>query len=146
MKVANRRLKHNFQVLEKVEAGISLTGSEVKSIREGRVNLDEAFVRIRGGEAWLYNTNIPPYGPARGGQVEAGRPRKLLLHKDEILAIEQKVRQKRLTIVPVACYTRGRNIKLEIALAKGKKRFEKRQALKEKDIKREIQREIKSKT
>lgn len=145
MKVANRRLKHNFQVLEKVEVGISLTGSEVKSIREGRVNLDEAFVGIRGGEAWLYNTNIPPYGPARGGQVEAGRPRKLLLHKDEILAIEQKVRQKRLTIVPVACYTRGRNIKLEIALAKGKKRFEKRQALKEKDIKREIQREIKSK-
>ena len=145
MKVINRRARRDYELLEKLEAGISLSGPEVKSVKEGKIRLEEAFVRIRDGEAWLYNARIHPYRFADTKELDASRPRRLLLHKKEILALSQKIKQKRLTIVPVACYTRGRTVKLEIALARGKKKYEKRQALKKKDIEREIEQELRGK-
>jgi len=142
MRIFNRRAKRDFEVFEKVEAGIQLTGNEVKSVREGRIHLEEAFIRIKDGQAWVYNATIHPYRFSKDN-LEMGRPRKLLLHKSEILALEQKMKQKRLTLVPIVCYTKGRRIKLKIGLARGRKEFEKKQALKKKDISREVERELK---
>jgi len=145
VKVFNRRARRDYHLLEKVEAGVSLTGPEVKSVREGKIRLEEAFVRIRKGEAWLFNAQVHPYRFADTKDFDRSRPRRLLLHKKEILSLEQKIKKKRLTIVPVSCYTRGRRVKLEIALARGKKKYEKRQALKKKDIEREIERQTRGK-
>lgn len=142
MRVFNRRAKRDFEIFEKVEAGIQLTGNEVKSVREGRIHLEEAFVRIKDGQAWVFNATIHPYRFGKNN-LEVGRPRKLLLHRSEILSLEQKTKQKRLTLVPIACYTKARRIKLEIGLVRGKREFEKKQALKKKDISREIERELK---
>jgi len=145
MKIINRRAKQDFLLLEKFEAGISLAGPEVKSVKVGRLRLEEAFVRIKAGEAWLYNAQISPYTQAGRAKIDSSRPRKLLLHKNQILYLDQKVKQKKLTIIPITCYTTASGkIKLEIALARGKKKYEKRQALKKKDIEREIARELKN--
>lgn len=142
MKILNRRARHDYQLLEKIEAGISLAGPEVKSVREGKISLDEAFVRIKDGQAYLLNAHIHPYRFADIKDLDPRRTRKLLLHKKEILALEQKIKQKKLTIVPTACYTKGRRLKLEIALARGKKKYEKREAIKRRDVEREIEREL----
>lgn len=144
MKVFNRRVRRDYQLLEKFEAGISLLGPEVKSIKEGKISLDEAFVRIISGEAYLLNAHIHPYRFADTANLDPKRTRKLLLHQREIQSLEQKMKQKKLTIVPVACYTTNRRrVKLELALARSKKQFEKREAKRKKDIQREVEKELK---
>lgn len=142
-KIINRRASFDYQILEKFEAGVALTGQEVKSIKAGRFHLEHSFVQLKGGELWLLGANIPPYQPAMAGDYDPYRPRKLLLHKKEILNLSQKVKQRGLTIIPVSCYTKNNKIKLEIALAKGKKKFEKRKEIKKRDIQREIEKEFK---
>lgn len=145
MKIINRRARYDYQLLERIEAGIALTGPEVKSVRAGKMSLNESFVRIRDSEAWLINAHINPYPFARQEGYKPTRTRKLLLHKKEILALEKKTEQRKLTLVPVSCYTKGNKIKLEIALAKGKKKYEKKEAKRRKDLEREAEQEIRGK-
>lgn len=137
-KIINRRARFDYQLLEKFEAGIVLTGPEVKSVKAGQMSLSESFVRIRDGEAWLHHAHINPYSFADNRDYDPRRARKLLLHKNELLKLEQQTKQRGLTIVPVACYTKHQQIKLEIALAKGKKKYEKREAIKKRDLEREL--------
>jgi len=141
----NKKAFHDYTILEKYEAGIVLTGSEVKSLREGACNLKDSFVVIEDGEAWLYNFYIAPYKPAAKFGHDPTRKRKLLLHKKEILKLMGKVKEKGLTIVPLRVYFKNGKAKVEIALAKGKVKYEKREAMKEKDMKREIEKSFKGK-
>lgn len=145
MKIINRRARYDYNLLEKFEAGIALTGAEVKSVKAGKMSLGESFVRIRDGEAWLINAYINPYPFARQEDFDSKRTRKLLLHKSQILALEQKMKQRNLTLVPVSCYTKGNKVKVEIALAKGKKKYEKKEVKKKKDLEREVEQEIRGK-
>jgi len=145
MKVTNRRAKFDYELLEKIEVGIALTGAEVKSVKAGKISLNESFARIRDGEVWLHNAHIHPYPFADNRDYDPTRMRKLLLHKKEIVSLDQKMKQKKLTLVPVSCYTKGRNIKVKIALAKGKKEYQKREIKKRKDIEREVERELREK-
>ena len=144
MKILNRRVRRDYQLFETLEAGISLLGPEVKSIREGKMSLEEAFVRIKDGQAYLFNAHIHPYRFAETTSLDPVRARKLLLHKKEILVLEQKMKQKNLTMVPLACYTKGRKIKLELALAKGKRIYEHKEAIKRRDLAREAEMELKT--
>lgn len=142
MRIINRRAPYEYQLFDRIEAGISLLGSEVKSIKTGRLDLGSAFVRIKDQEVYLMNANIPPY---QGGVPEGytpNRSRKLLLVKSEIVSLETKAKQQKLTIVPTKVYTKGRLIKIEIALAKPKRKFEKREVKRRKDIDREAEREL----
>jgi SsrA-binding protein len=116
----NKKAFHDYAILEKYEAGIVLTGSEVKSLREGECNLKDSFVMIEDGEAWLYNCYIAPYKPAAKFGHDPTRKRKLLLHKKEILKLMGKVKEKGLTIVPLRVYFKNGKAKVEIALVKGK--------------------------
>lgn len=149
MKIVNRRAYHDYHILEKLEAGIHLTGPEVKSIKGGHMSLDGAFVRIIGSEAYLVNAQIFPYEfarpPAGGENYDPRRTRKLLLHKKETIALKTKTEQGGLTLVPISCYNKAGFIKLKIALAKGKKKYEKREALKKKDLQRQIEEELRGK-
>lgn len=142
MIIRNRRAPHDYQLFEKIEAGIALTGPEVKSIRQGKMSLEEAFVKIKTGEAFLYNAHIHPYQFADNRSYDPRRTRKLLLHKKELVALASKIKQKNLTLVPVSCYIKHGIIKIKIALAKGKKKYEKREAKKRKDIEREMEKEL----
>jgi SsrA-binding protein len=140
MKIFNKRARFDYQILEKIEAGISLTGGEARAARTGHINLTNAFVKIINKEAYLVNANIPvpdkrSYDPTA--------TRKLLLHKSQILDLLTKSKQKKLTIVPIAVYTKGHLIKLELALAKSKRVFEKREMQKKADIQRDIDLELK---
>jgi len=137
-KIVNKKAGFNYQILEKFETGIVLTGSEVKSIKEGRLKLEEAFVRIKDSEAWLLNAYIPPYSFSSDNRKDPRRERKLLLKKKELLKLKQQTEQKGLTLIPISCYNRHNKIKLEIALAKGKKKYEKRETIRKKDWKLEI--------
>lgn len=141
-KIVNRRAYYDYQLLEEFEAGIALAGPEVKSVKAGQMSLAESFVRIKDGEAWLHNAHIHPYPFADNRDYDPRRPRKLLLHKNELLKLAQQTKQKKLTIVPVSCYTKGQQIKLSIALAKGKRQFEKREAIKKRDLEREIKENV----
>lgn len=143
MKIVNRRARYNYKILEELEAGIVLTGAEVKSLRQGKGSLERAFARVKDGEVWLYNFVIPHYKHADPRQYDPTRPRKLLLHRREILALEQKMKGENLTIVPLVCYTTGRFVKVKIGLGKGKRKFEKREAKKRRDLEREAERELK---
>ncbi len=143
MKIFNRRAKFDYHLLDKFEAGVVLTGGEVKSVKAGHISLEGAFVQLRGGEAWLTNAHIHPYQFADNRVYEPRRSRKLLLKKNELLKMAQKTAAAGLTIVPIACYNKGSKIKVEIALAKGKKEYEKKEAMKKRDIDREIQAELK---
>ncbi len=140
----NRKARFDYEVLEKYEAGIELLGTEVKSVRGGRMSLEGAFVIVRGGEAFLINTNIPAYqiknAPANYDPL---RNRKILLTKKEIAELAGSEKNKSLTIVPISVYNKNRKIKVEIALVKGKKKFDKRETLKKRDTDREIRREFK---
>lgn len=143
MRILNRRAYHDYIIYEKVEAGIALTGSEVKSIKLGRADLKSSFVRLREGEAWLIGTNIQNY---TGSQAHrATRDRKLLLHKDQLISLTSKMKGRGLTLVPISLYTKGRLIKAELALGKGKKQYEKREAKRRKDLDRELEQEIRGK-
>jgi len=140
-KIANKKARFNFEVLEKVEAGIALTGSEVKSLRAGKASLAEAFALIRDGEVFLRDCNISPYPQAGYAQHKATRERKLLLHRREIRKLVGKVTQRGLTLVPLAMYFNERGIvKVLIALARGKTHGDKRSDIKDRDTKREIAR------
>ena len=141
MKITNRKARHKYQILEKVEAGIVLTGAEIKSIRASRADLSEAFARIRNGEVFLVNAFINPW---KGSQkfVDARRERKLLLHRKQILNWQGKIAGAKLTLVPLSIYIKGNLAKVELALAKSKAKFDKRAALKKKTIQRDIEREL----
>ena len=140
----NRKARFNYEFLEKYEAGIELLGVEVKSVRGGQMSLEGSFVIIRGGEAYLINANIPPYQVKNTPKdYDPLRNRKLLLTKKEIEELAGSEKNKSLTIVPVSVYNKNRKIKIEIALVKGKKKFDKRETLKKRDTDREIRREIK---
>ncbi|OGV89607.1 SsrA-binding protein [Microgenomates group bacterium RBG_19FT_COMBO_39_10] len=145
MKVVNRRARYDYSLLEKFEVGIALTGPEVKSVKASKLSLNEGFVKMIGGEAWLLNAYINPYPYADNRDYDPKRNRKLLLHKNELLKLSQQTKEKNLTIVPVSCYTKGRKIKLEIALARGKKKYDKREVKKRQAIEREIEQTLKDK-
>jgi len=144
-KIINRRAKYDYHLIEKFEAGIALSGAEVKSIKASKMSLTESFVKIIDGEAWLINAYVNPYPYADNRDYDARRNRKLLLHKNELLKLTQQTKEKGLTIVPVSCYTKGRKIKLEIALGRGKKKADRREAKRRKAIEREIQQTLKDK-
>jgi SsrA-binding protein len=140
----NRKARFNYEFLEKYEAGIELLGTEVKSVRRGQMSLEGAFVIIRGGEAFLINANIPPFQVKNAPKdYDPLRNRKLLLTKKEIAELAGSEKNKSLTIVPISVYNKNRKIKVEIALVKGKKKFDKRETLKKRDTEREIRREYK---
>jgi SsrA-binding protein len=138
----NRRAFHDYFIDERLEAGLVLTGSEVKSLRAGRVNLRDGFVRVDGKEAWLENVHISPYEQASYANHEPMRPRKLLLHRDEIATLIGKVRQKGYTMIPLRIYFARNRAKVEIGLARGKRLYDKRQAMAEADAKREMERAL----
>lgn len=142
MKLINRRAKFDYTILESFEAGIALTGEEVKSLKLGRGNLASSFVKIKAQEAWLLGVNIPPSGQSSLQNYDPTRARKLLLHKKQIISIETKSKQQKLTLLPLSLYTKGRLVKAQIAFAKGKKQFEKREAKKRKDIQRQTEKEM----
>ncbi|QQG40771.1 MAG: SsrA-binding protein SmpB [Candidatus Levyibacteriota bacterium] len=142
MKINNRRAFYDYQIFERFEAGINLLGSEVKAVRGGHADLTGSHVRITGSEAYLINAKIFPYKYARPENYDERRTRKLLLHKKEIIALKSKIEGQNLTIVPLSLYTNDHFIKLELALGKGKKKYEKKEAKKQKDIEREIASEI----
>ncbi|MBI2641835.1 SsrA-binding protein SmpB [Candidatus Roizmanbacteria bacterium] len=144
MKIVNRKFHRDYQELEKYEAGIALSGPEVKSVRMSRMRLEDSFVKILGSEAYLVNAQISLYERARIPGYDDRRTRKLLLHKKELIRLKTKLQSsKDLTIVPVSCYNKGDLIKLGIALAKGRKNLDKRRLEKNKDIRRREEREIK---
>jgi SsrA-binding protein len=136
----NRRAYHDYFVDEKYEAGIMLTGTEVKSVRGGRCNLRDGFVRIDGREAWLENVHISPYVQANVMNHEPMRPRKLLLHRKQIATLIGKVRQKGYTLIPLRVYFSRNHAKVEVGLCRGKREYDKREAIAERDAKREIAR------
>ncbi len=137
----NRKARFEYFLLETYEAGIALQGSEIKSIRAGQISLAEAYVQTDGKEAWLINAHIAPYEQANRFNHDPRRPRKLLLHKREIREIWNAVRQKGVTIVPVQVYLKEGKAKVEIAVAKGKKLYDKRHEIAKRDQSREIERE-----
>ncbi|MFA6519983.1 MAG: SsrA-binding protein SmpB [Candidatus Paceibacterota bacterium] len=140
----NRKARFNYEFLEKYETGIELLGTEVKSVRGGSMSLEGAFVIVRGGEAFLINANIPPFQPKNApADYDPLRNRKILLTKKEITELTGNEKNKSLTIVPISVYNKNRKIKLEIALSKGKKKFDKRENIKKRETDREIRREYK---
>jgi SsrA-binding protein len=138
----NRQASFRFNLLDRLEAGIVLTGTEVKSLRDGKAQLKDAYASVDDGELWLHNMHIPPYLPANRFNHDPERPRKLLLHKRELERMVERVKEKGLTIVPTRVYFSGRRAKVEIALAKGKDRFDKREAIRDREMKRDVQREL----
>ncbi|HZS42625.1 MAG TPA: SsrA-binding protein SmpB [Candidatus Paceibacterota bacterium] len=143
--ISNKKVHFNYEILEKFEAGIELFGFEVKALRSGQGNLEGGHVSIRGGEAFLIGVQIPPYQSANTPKnYEPERVRKLLLTKAEIGKLAENESKKGLTIVPISVYNKGRKIKLEIAVVRGKKRFDKRETIKRRDTEREIRRTLKN--
>jgi len=141
---SNRAAYHEFHILEKFEAGIELTGTEVKSARDGRVNLKDAYASVRNGEAWLLNAHISPYSHGNRENHEPTRSRKLLLHKREIEKLRSRIEEKGLTIVPTKLYFKDRLIKCEVAVARGKKLHDKRETEARKTMEREARAAIKN--
>lgn len=141
---SNRRARHDYEILETYEAGLSLTGAEVKSLRAGHVALQDAYARIDHGEAWLIGAHVAPYEYATGyGRFDPDRARKLLLHRSQIDELSGKVAQKALTIVPLSVYFKEGRAKVEIALARGRRLYDKRHAIAEREAARDTQRTIK---
>jgi SsrA-binding protein len=139
----NRRARHKFEVLEKMEAGIELRGSEVKSLRDGKAQLNEAYAVVNDGEVWLRGAHIPPYLPASDQNHEPDRPRKLLLHRREIERLIGKTAERGLTLVPTRIYFKGPRAKVELALAKGKEGRDRRREIADRDMRREVERDFK---
>jgi SsrA-binding protein len=140
----NRKAFHDYHILETYEAGIALLGTEVKSIREGRVNLRDSFARVEGGEVFLYNVNISPYSHRGYADHEPLRQRKLLLRRDEIRKLIGKTAEKGMTIVPLRLYFKNGRVKVAVGLAKGKKDYDKRETIKRRETDRETRAAIKS--
>ena len=142
----NRKARHEFHFLETYEAGIELFGTEVKSLRAGQANLQDAYAKVENGEMWLYNMHISPYAMGNRFNREPKRPRRLLLHKQEIIKLYSKVREKGLTIVPVKVYFNGSLAKVEIALAQGKKLYDKREDLVARAVRRDTEGALKERS
>ena len=138
----NRQASFRYNLLDRYEAGVQLTGTEVKSLRTGQATMQDAYAHVRDGEVWLHNMHIPPYGPAARDNHEPERPRKLLLKRREIERLIGTTAEKGLTIVPTRVYFKGPYAKVEIALARGKDLYDKRRSIKERDQKREMQRAL----
>lgn len=139
----NSKAKFDYEILETFTAGIELVGSEVKSVRAGSMSLAGSFVGVRGKEAFLLGADIPPYQPKNTAEsYESTRPRKLLLSKNELETLSTAEGTKGLTIVPLSVYNKGRFIKLDLAIARGKKQFDKRQAIKKRDVERDLKRTL----
>lgn len=140
--VRNKKARHEFEILDTYEAGVVLMGPEVKSIRDGKVSLAEAFARVDGGEVWLYGMHVTPYDPASRWNADPVRPRKLLLRGAEIRKLIGAVQEKGLSLVPLSLYFRRGYAKVELALGRGKKLHDKRETLKRRTHQREMEREI----
>jgi SsrA-binding protein len=138
----NRQASRRYHLLERWECGLVLQGTEVKALRDGKAQIKDGYASVRDGEVWLHNVHIPPYGPASRENHEPERPRKLLMHKHEIERLIGKTREKGLTLVPTRLYFSDGRAKVEIALARGKDVGDKRQAIKEREMKREMDRAI----
>lgn len=145
MKILNRKALHNYHILEHLEAGVVLSGSEVKSIRAGRIDLGEAYVKILNGEAYLVNANIARYAQTADTTYDATKSRKLLLHKTQINTLIGKTSGKGVTLVPVSIYEKNNRFKVEIGLGKSKKEFDKRRVQKERDHRRRVEQELRGK-
>ena len=139
---SNRQASHRYHLLEKWECGLVLQGTEVKALRDGKAQIKDGYASVRDGEVWLYNVHIPPYGPASRENHEPERPRKLLMHKREIERLIGKTREKGLTLVPTRLYFKDGRAKVEIALARGKDVGDKRQSIKEREMRREMERAV----
>jgi SsrA-binding protein len=138
----NRRASHKYELVEKFEAGIELTGSEVKSLREGKTQIGDAYAVIEDGEVWLRNAHIPPYAPASMENHDPERPRKLLLHRYEIERLIGRLQRKGLTMIPTRVYFKGPRAKVELALARGKEQRDRRREIRDRDVRREVEREM----
>jgi SsrA-binding protein len=142
----NRKAYHDYSIQDTIEAGISLTGTEIKSVRAGRVSLAQAYVKPEDKEIWLLNAHIARYEAASYLSHEPTRPRKLLLHRKEITSLNSKIAERGFTLVPLRLYIKDRIAKVEIALAKGKRLYSKRESIKERETEREIGRQLKRRT
>jgi SsrA-binding protein len=140
----NRRARHDYHLLERFEAGLVLTGTEVKSLREGHATLQRAFADVRGGEVWLVGAHIPEYAQGNLANHDPDRDRKLLLHKREIASLVGKVQERGLTLVPTRLYWKDGRAKVEVALARGKETRDKRRDIADRDARRQIERALKS--
>lgn len=141
--ITNKRAEHDFFIISRIEAGIALKGTEVKSLRNGKANFLDSYVDFINGEAFLVNMHISEYSHGNRYNHEEKRKRKLLLNKAEIRKLQQKVKEKGYTVIPLRAYLKNRKIKIEIALARGKKLYDKRESIAEKDLKRELERKYK---
>jgi SsrA-binding protein len=139
---SNRQASFRYHLLERFECGIVLTGTEVKSLRESGAQLKDAYAVIRDGELWLIGVYIPPYGPANRANHNPERDRKLLLHRSEIDRLIGKTRERGLTLIPTRIYFSGPHAKVEIALARGKDRYDKRETIRRREVQREVEREL----
>jgi SsrA-binding protein len=139
---SNRQASWRYHLLERYEAGLALTGTEVKALRDSGAQLKDSYAVIRDGEAWLIGCYIPPYGPANRGNHDPERDRKLLLHRSEIERLIGKTQERGLTLVPTRIYFSGPRAKVELALARGKDRYDKRDSIRRRDVQREIEREL----
>jgi len=140
----NRKARFEYFLLEEFEAGLSLQGSEIKSIRAGQISLAEAYIKVDGMNAWLVESHVAPYEQANRNNHDPKRPRRLLLHKKEIKKLWDAIRQKGVTIIPTRVYLKGGRAKLEIAIARGKKLYDKRAAIARRETDREIERQIRT--
>ncbi len=140
----NRKAYHDYHIEDTLEAGIALLGTEVKSLREGRANLRDSYAMIRGGEVFLVNCHISPYSHGNIANHDPLRDRKLLLHQSEIQRLADKVAQKGYSLIPLKIYLKGSRFKVELGLARGKRFFEKREAIKEREAKKEIEKAMKA--
>jgi SsrA-binding protein len=138
----NRKARHEYSILETYEAGISLTGTEIKSVRDGKISLQEGFARVQGGEAWLEEVYIAPYDKGSWLNPPSKRRRKLLLHRAQISELHEKTREKGLTVVPLRVYLKNGRAKVELGLARGKHLYDKREDIAERDAKRDIARAL----
>jgi SsrA-binding protein len=138
----NRQASFRYDLLDRIECGIVLHGTEVKSLRDGSAQLKDGYASIRDGELWLHNVHIPPYGPASRENHDPDRPRKLLAHRREIDRLVGRIQERGLTLVPTRLYFSGPRAKVEIALARGKDRFDKRESIKARDQRRDVEREL----
>ena len=138
----NRRASHKYELVERFEAGIELEGSEVKSLREGKSQIGDAYAVIEEGEAWLRNAHIPPYAPASSDNHDPERPRKLLLHRYEIERLIGRLQRKGLTMIPTRIYFKGPRAKVELALARGKQQRDRRREIRDRDVQRDVEREL----
>lgn len=145
MKIVNKKATFDYDILDRFEAGIILSGQEVKSLRGGHGKLEGSFVRLMNAEAYLVNAQIFPYAFARTEGYDPKRTRKLLLHRKEIVSLISKIEGSNLTLIPLSWYTTGRRVKLEVGLARGKKQYQKREKIRREDQKRELEREFRGK-